>query len=128
MAEIVEFVNRGAGSITPGIVEKVLRHLVKLPGFYRNRQLLEIRQLVHMDDYPEPRSIDAFYAESVSLVEFLSRQKGPETFTQFVREGLQNGYEPALQRYYGYQSLAELQQHWLQYTFGDRLSAGSAAR
>ena len=27
MAEIVEFVNRCAGSITPGIVEKVLRHL-----------------------------------------------------------------------------------------------------
>src|SRR5256714_7731787 len=27
MAEIVEFVNRGAGSITPAIVEKVLRHL-----------------------------------------------------------------------------------------------------
>src|SRR6266436_2351824 len=27
MAEIVEFVNRGATSITPAIVEKVLRHL-----------------------------------------------------------------------------------------------------
>src|SRR5579863_3890864 len=27
MAEIVEFVNRGAASITPAIVEKVLRHL-----------------------------------------------------------------------------------------------------
>jgi hypothetical protein len=105
--------------------EKVLRHLVKLPGFYRNRQLLEIRQLVQMDDYPEPRSIDAFYAESVSLVEFLSKQKGPEAFTQFIREGLQNGYEPALQRYYGFQSFAELEQHWLQYTFGENLSAGT---
>jgi hypothetical protein len=108
--------------------EKVLRHLVKLPGFYRNRQLLEIRQLVHMDDYPDPRFVDAFYAESVSLVEFLSKQKGPEAFTQFVRDGLQSGYEPALQRYYGYQSFAELQQHWLQYAFGDRLSAGTVNR
>src|SRR5438094_3500374 len=27
MAEIVEFVNRGSASITPAIVEKVLRHL-----------------------------------------------------------------------------------------------------
>jgi len=27
MAEIVEFVNRGAGSITPSVVEKMLRHL-----------------------------------------------------------------------------------------------------
>ena len=27
MAEIVEFVNRGAATITPGVVEKMLRHL-----------------------------------------------------------------------------------------------------
>jgi hypothetical protein len=106
--------------------DKVLRHLVKLPGFYRNRQLLEVQQLLRMDDYPDPRYIDAFYAESVSVVEFLSKQKGPETFTQFVRDGLQGGYEPALQRYYGYQSFADLEQHWLQYAFGDRLSAGAA--
>ena len=106
--------------------DKVLRHLVKLPGFYRNRQLLEVQQLLRMDDYPDPRYIDAFYAESVSVVEFLSKQKGPETFTQFVRDGLQGGYEPALQRYYGYQSFADLEQHWLQYAFGDRLSAGAS--
>jgi hypothetical protein len=96
--------------------EKVMRYLVKLPGLHRNRQLLEIRQLVQTDNYPD----DVFYAESASLVEFLSKQKGPEAFTQFVRDGLQNGYEPALQRYYGYQSLAELEQHWLHYAFGDR--------
>ena len=27
MAEIVEFVNRGAATVTPGVVEKMLRHL-----------------------------------------------------------------------------------------------------
>ena len=43
-----------------------------------------------------------------------------------VRDGLQGGYEPALQRYYGYQSFADLEQHWLQYAFGDRLSAGAS--
>lgn len=98
--------------------EKVLRYLVKLPGLYRNRQLLEIRQLVQMDNYPD----DAFYAESASLVEYLTKEKGPETFTEFVRDGLQNGYDSALQRHYGYQSFAELEQHWLHYAFGDRNS------
>src|SRR3974377_2379979 len=29
MAEIVEFVNRGAGSITPAIVEKMVRHMAQ---------------------------------------------------------------------------------------------------
>jgi len=95
--------------------EKVMRYLVQLPGLRRNRQLLEIRQLVQVDSYPD----DAFYAESASLVEFLSKQKGPEVFTQFIREGLDDGFDPALQRHYGYQSLADLEQHWIQYAFGD---------
>lgn len=102
--------------------EKVLQCLVKLPGLHRHGKLFEVHKLLGMDNYPDPQDIEAFYAESVSIVEFLSKQKGPETFTQFVRDGLQNGYDSALQRHYGYQSLAELEQNWLQYAFGDRNS------
>jgi hypothetical protein len=96
--------------------EKVMRYLIRLPGFRRNRQLMEFRQLVQADNFPD----DAFYAESASLVEFLTKQKGPEVFTQFVREGLQDGFDSALQRHYGYQSVTDLEQHWVQYAFGDR--------
>ena len=73
---------------------------------------------MQMDQYPNPQRIGAFYAESVSLVEFLSKQKGPQTFAQFMREGLQGGYEPALQRYYDIHGFDDLQQRWQRYAFG----------
>ena len=48
-----------------------------------------------MSDYPDPRpdprTITAFYAESVSLVEFLSNEKGPQEFSAFVREAVRSG-------------------------------------
>jgi hypothetical protein len=108
--------------------DKIDRHLVKLPQYRQDRQLFSLRQLMQLNDYPDPRYIGSFYAESVSLVDFLSRQKGPQTFTQFLREGLRGGYEPALRRHYGFADFNELEQHWLHETFGDPVPAGLADR
>lgn len=55
--------------------------------------------------------------QSVSLVEFLSAEKGPESFTRFIRDGLKTGYEAALKRHYGYQDFNELEQHWQRFAF-----------
>jgi hypothetical protein len=107
--------------------DKIDRHLRNLPQFRQDRQLFGLKQLMQMNDYPDPRYIGSFYAESVSLVEFLARQKGPQTFTAFLREGLRGGYEPALRRHYGFTDFNDLQEHWLQYAFGDQaVSAGAA--
>jgi len=67
---------------------------------------------MQLGDYPPARQISAFYAQSVSLVEYLSRQHGPVVFTQFVRDGLREGYETALRRHYGYRDFADLQARW----------------
>jgi hypothetical protein len=81
------------------------------------------------DNYPDPQLMDAFYAESVSLVEFLVKEKGPLVFTQFVREGRKIGYEAALQKYYGYRDFADFEQRWSQFAFGQVApSAGVAQR
>jgi hypothetical protein len=97
------------------------RHRVELYGrtllarCHQNGQLFGIRQLMQMDDYPAARSIDGFYAQSVSLVEFLVSRKGPLAFTQFLRDGLNGGIEPALKKHYGLQGYNELEQAWVQY-------------
>jgi hypothetical protein len=92
--------------------DKIERHLRNLPRHFHDQQLFPLRQLVQMDDYPQPHQVGAFYAQSVSLVEFLSQEKGPQVFTQFVRDGLRTGYDSALQRHYGYRSFEELEQRW----------------
>ncbi len=104
-------------------------HLHNLPKHRRERELFTLLQLVKMNDYPHPRYIGPFYAQSVSLVDFLSKQPGgPRVFTQFLRDGLDEGFEPALRRHYHIQSFDELEQRWLQHAFGPANPASVAQK
>jgi tetratricopeptide (TPR) repeat protein len=99
--------------------ERIERHLHNLPQHRSNGETFAAAELIPMDQYPGDRQrIGAFYAESVSLVEFLSKEKGAPVFVKFMREGMQNGYEPALQKYYDIHGYDDLEQRWQRYAFG----------
>jgi hypothetical protein len=109
--------------------DRIERHLNNLPRHQRDRQLFPIGQLMRMPEYPNPHFIGPFYAQSVSLVEFLStRPGGPQRFAQFLRDGLDNGYEAALRRHYGMQSFDELERRWQEHAFGGGTSASVAGK
>jgi hypothetical protein len=98
--------------------DRIDLHLRNLPAHRQEHTLFAVGQLVKMPNYPDGRSIGPFYAGSVSLVEFLcGLPGGPRTFTAFLRDGLDQGYEAALKRHYGMDSFAELQQRWEQHAF-----------
>jgi hypothetical protein len=106
--------------------DKIDRHLRNLPEYYRDRQLFGVRRLMQMNDYPDPYYIGPFYAQSVSLVEFLTNERGHRVFTQFLREALRTGYDTALQKHYGFRSFEELQDRWTRYAIGETVTkAGS---
>jgi hypothetical protein len=96
--------------------DKIRRHLRFLPDLRRDRQLFGVRELMELAEYPPPERIPAFYAQSISLVQFLSTEKGPQVFTSFVRDGMNAGYELALKQYYGW-DLAELGRRWQCHAF-----------
>jgi hypothetical protein len=99
--------------------ERIEKHLHNLPQHRTNGELFAAAELIPMDQYPsDSHRIGAFYAESVSLVEFLSKEKGEPVFVQFMRDGMQSGYESALQKYYDIRSYDDLQQRWQRYAFG----------
>jgi tetratricopeptide (TPR) repeat protein len=106
--------------------DKVDQHRRNLARCHGEGQLLSVRDLMQLSDFPAPRQISAFYAQSVSLVDYLSRQRGAVVFTQFLRDGLREGYEAALRRHYGYRDLADLQQRWGQQALAG-LTAGPTA-
>jgi hypothetical protein len=108
--------------------DKITPHLQNLPQHRQDGQLFSLHQLVHMTDYPEPQYIGAFYAQSVSLVDFLVKMRGAPVFVQFVRDGLRGDYESSLQRNYGYRDFAELEGRWVQYVFGEGASPDGLAR
>ena len=96
-------------------------HLQNLPRHRFAGELYPVGELLQMDQYPDDgRRIGAFYAESVSLVEFLShyQRKGPEVFARFLRDGLRDGFEPSLERHYGIHDFDDLQDRWQRYAFG----------
>jgi hypothetical protein len=95
--------------------EKIERHLRNVSRCRQDGLLFTLHQLVQLSDYPDPRYIGAFYAQSVSLVEYLASERGPRVFVEFLRDGLRGGYEAALQRHYGCQGFADLEQRWTQY-------------
>jgi hypothetical protein len=108
--------------------ERVERHLRNLPRLRQENQLFQVGQLMQLADYPKAQAITAFYAQSVSLVEFLTELKGPHTFSQFLQEALKGGYESALQRYYSFRNFSELQQAWTQRTFSGPVTASGKAK
>jgi len=106
--------------------EKVDRHLRNLGRCRHENTIFHVRQLITMPDYPEPRYISGFYAQSVSVVEYLSNLKGPQTFAQFLRDGQKSGYEQALSRHYGFRNFDDLQQRWTQHAFAEGGAAVAA--
>jgi hypothetical protein len=104
--------------------EKIDRHLRMLSQHARERQLFYLRELMEQtypqpqqNQYPEPRRIGAFYAQSVSLVEFLAQRKGPREFAQFLRDGMRGGYETALRKHYDIKDFSELEKSWRDHAF-----------
>jgi len=100
--------------------ERINLHLRNLPRHRRDDELFAAGKLMRMPDYPsDGRLIGPFYAESVSLVEFLSKEKGPETFGRFLREALDGDYGSALEKYYDVKDFDELDRRWRRYAFGE---------
>ncbi len=92
--------------------DRVAKHLRNLPRHQRDGHLFAIADLMRYNDYSEGKYIGAFYAQSVSLVDFLCQQKGPQAFVSFLRDGLRTGYEPALRQHYGITGFQDLQGRW----------------
>lgn len=99
-----------------------------LPAARREDKLFRVDVLLRLDDYPDASRVALFYAQSISLVDFLVKKSGPVTLTRFIRDGLSSGYEPAMKKHYGYASFKEMEQDWLQGTFADSVAKAPVAR
>lgn len=93
--------------------DKIEQHRRNLFKFHKEGSLFGLKELMEMENYPQPRRVGAFYAQSVVLVEFLTQQKGPRVLAEFVKDGLRQGYDSALQRHYG-MTFTQLEQLWQQ--------------
>lgn len=108
--------------------DRVEMHLKNLPKHQGEGTLFSVSELMRLSEYPEPRRIGPFYAQSVSLVDFLCKKKDPATFARFLREALDGNTESALRRHFGYASSADLEREWKQHAFGPGAVASRAEK
>jgi tetratricopeptide (TPR) repeat protein len=106
--------------------EKIDQHRRTLARNYRQGGLFNVKDLMNMHDYPHARHIGVFYAQSVVLVDYLTRLKGPQAFAAFLRDGLDMGYEAALRKHYGMRDFNDLQTRWNRQVLAT-LNSGSPA-
>lgn len=102
---------------------RVKQHTGQLAALRRDGQLFRVAELLAQDEAPPSRRLPAFYAQSVSLVDFLVRKKDEVTFTRFVQAAGEKGYDAALERYYGYKGVAELERDWQAAALGGEVVA-----
>ncbi len=110
--------------------DRVAQHRRNLARAYQEGSLFGARELMLLPDWPNQRRISTFYAQSVHLVDYLTRLQGPRVFADFLRDGLQTNYEQALQKHYDIRGFNDLQARWRQQVLADvkRISPGLAGR
>ncbi|MSU80328.1 MAG: hypothetical protein EXS16_19825 [Gemmataceae bacterium] len=91
--------------------EKIDQHRQNLVKAYKESQQFGLKELMELKDYPQPRRIGAFYAQSVVLVEYLTAKRDGKAFTDFMRDGLRHGYANSLEKHYGL-TFQQLEQSW----------------
>lgn len=85
-----------------------------LINFLKEDRGIAFSRMFAMKDYPP--DVLPLYAQGYSLCRFLIEQRDRRTFVRFVGDGLEtNAWTGALDRHYGFKSLAQLQETWLEW-------------
>lgn len=87
-------------------------HAAELRAALAEGRCFRVMELLAMEDYPPPRRMGVFYAQSMSLVQFLAELGGHESVPRFVVAAHQVGYDAALRSTYGLNGVRDLEQRW----------------
>lgn len=92
--------------------DRIERHTRQMSKMNQEGGLFPLKQLLELRDYPENGRVGVFYAQSVSVVQFMASLKGHQVFSQFLKDGMTQGYDSALRTHYGVQDWREMDQAW----------------
>lgn len=107
--------DEGAATLVEHPSER-LRQVDLLNRVFGKRQQMPLQTLFAIREYPaNPEDLYTLYAEGYSLAEFLVQRTGAEgkrVYLDFLGEALTSGWDTAIEKHYGFSSVAELEQHW----------------
>jgi hypothetical protein len=101
--------DEGASLLSEDLRER-RRHDQIAADLLSRRGELPLARLFDVDDYP--KDLMAFYGQGYSISRFLIEMGGRPRFLQFVRAGLQNGWDHATRAHYQLTDVRELDRAW----------------
>jgi hypothetical protein len=92
--------------------EKRSLHLRDAQDALRRQNGFRLVELLALETYPASGRWDAFYGQSVSLVQYLVEQDSPARFIDFVESAVEIGYDAALRQTYQIDGVRALERQW----------------
>jgi hypothetical protein len=86
--------------------QQLTRHIIDMPA-----RAIPLRRLVARTDFPDDPMV--LYAQGYSVARFLVAKKDRKTFLAFVKQGMDEGWNPAVKGHYGYRDVEALEDDWL---------------
>jgi hypothetical protein len=72
---------------------------------------IQLKALFRMKNYP--RNVMTLYAQGYSVSKYLIEQSDRPTFLNFVASGMHQGWDAAVQEYYGFRNVDDLEKNWI---------------
>lgn len=107
--------------------DKRARHARDLRRALQTNTTLPLTRFFSDTEYPSAGDRGVFYAESMSLADYLVALDSPQRFVEFMELSQQVGQVPALQRVYDIRGLDELEGRWLRFAARQNVAPEGAA-
>jgi hypothetical protein len=85
---------------------KLAMQIARTPG-----RLMALRRLFALRDFPQ--DVMVLYAQGYAVTQYLVDKKDRKTFLKFVKQGMDDGWDKAVQTHYGYRNVEALEDEWL---------------
>lgn len=107
---VPRWIDEGAATAVEARVEQA-SYRQMLVDYLRTGKGIPFNTMVRMKEYPADQM--PFYAQGFSVCEYLIAVGGHRRLVEFAKQGVDTGdWSSAVQRYYGYENLGDLQLRW----------------
>ena len=104
--------DEGAATLVEHESEKA-RQTKLLNQVIKTRKRIPLSRLLAMTEYPERmQDVLTLYAEGYALADLLVQKRGKATYLKVLDTAHRSGWETALRKHYGYDSVAALEKEW----------------
>jgi hypothetical protein len=111
--QIPRWADEGMAVLAEPLAEQISR-AAELTGPLSEGKIFKLNELMAID-YPNTEAWNLYYAQSVSLTQFLVDIATPEQFVRFLRSAQREGVEAALREVYRINGFADLENRWQRY-------------